>query len=120
MTPTTLLLRQVNPNWVREGRITSQVFRPTPKDKGQLSVYDGDQMTPQQAYTHYTRTLMLNSVGVMAVTVAECQQQELPVVPDPASFAEHVLVDFRAFLQLGHKDKGQALGAGNTLPRLAI
>ena len=74
MTPTTFLLRQVNPNWVREGRITSQVFRPMPKDKGQLSVYDGDQMTPQQAYAHYTQQLALNSVGIMAVTVAECEK----------------------------------------------
>lgn len=72
-------------------------------------MYDGDQMTPQQAYTHYTRTLMLNSVGVMAVTVAECQQQELPVVPDPASFAEHVLVDFRAFSNSDIETKAKRL-----------
>ena len=109
MTPATLLLRQVNPNWVREGRITSQVFRPTPKDKGQLSVYDGDQMTPQQAYAHYTQLLVLNSVGIMAVTVAECEKQGLPVVPDPVPFPEHVLVDFRAFSNSDIKTKAKHL-----------
>lgn len=41
MTPESLLLRQVNPRWIREGRVTSQVFRPTPKDEKKLSVYDG-------------------------------------------------------------------------------
>ena len=109
MTPETLLLRQVNPNWIREGRITSQVFRPTPKDQGQLSVYDGDQIPPQQAYTHYTETLMLNSAGVMAVTVAECQRQQLPVLPDPVPFPEHVLVDFRALSNSEIKTKSKHL-----------
>ncbi len=52
-------------------------------------------MMPQQAYAHYTQQLALNSVGIMAVTVAECEKQELPVIPDPVPFQEHVLVDFR-------------------------
>lgn len=109
MTPATLLLRQVNPSWVRKGRITSQAFRPTLKDNGQLSVYDGDQITPQQAHTHYTRLLELNSVGIMAVTVAECEQQDLPVAPDPRPFPEHVLVDFRAFSNSDIRTKAKHL-----------
>lgn len=72
-------------------------------------MYDGDQMTPRQAYTHYTRLLVLNSVGVMAVTVAECGQQKLPVVPDPVSFPEHILVDFRAFSNSDIKTKAKHL-----------
>lgn len=96
MTPKTLLLRQVNPNWIREGRITSQVFKPMPGDKKQLSVYDGDQITAQEAYRHYTRKLNLSSVGVMAVNVAECKQQDLPVKPDPQPlFPEHAVIDFQ-------------------------
>ena len=67
MTPGTLLLRHVHPNWIREGRITSQVFSPTPKDKKRLSVYDGDLMTAEEAYVHYTQQLGLPSLGVMAV-----------------------------------------------------
>ena len=43
MTPDTLLFRQVNPGWIREGRVTSQAFKPTAKDEKKLSVYDGDQ-----------------------------------------------------------------------------
>jgi len=36
----TLLHRQVNPAFVQSGRVTSQAFKPTPKDQGLLSVYD--------------------------------------------------------------------------------
>ena len=50
MTQNSLPFRQVNPRFVREGRITSQVFRPTPKDKKLLSVYDGDLITARDAY----------------------------------------------------------------------
>ena len=93
MTPETLLLRQVNPSWIRNGRITSQVFRPTLKDKKRLSVYDGDQITPPEAHHHYTRGGW-SSVGVMAVTMAECGRQDLPVTPDPDPFPEHAVIDF--------------------------
>ena len=109
MTPETLLLRQVNPNWIRDGRITSQVFRPTPKDKKQLSVYDGDQMTPQEAHAHYTQQLGRSSAGVMAVAVVECQQQDLPAVPDPAPFPAHVVIDFRALSNSDIKTKAKHL-----------
>jgi len=39
MTENTLLLRQVHPSFVQDGKITSQVFRPTPKDENKLSMY---------------------------------------------------------------------------------
>ena len=90
----TLLFRQVNPHWIRQGRVTSQAFRPTAKDQGRLSVYDGDQLTAHQAYVHYTSSLGLPSAGVLAVNVKECGQQGLPVTPDPDPFPEHVVIDF--------------------------
>ena len=65
MTDDTLLLRQVNPAWIQDGRITSQVFRPTPKDSKRLSVYDGDQISAEDAWSHYVRELELESVGVL-------------------------------------------------------
>ncbi len=93
MNPDTPLYRQIHPSWVKEGRTTSQAFRPTPKDHNRLSVYDGDQITAEAAWNHYT--LKLPSDGVMAVTLAECQQQQLTAIPDPLpDFSEHVLIDF--------------------------
>ena len=94
MTDDTLLLRQVNPVWIQAGHITSQVFRPTPKDSKRLSVYDGDQISAKDAWSHYVKKLGLSSVGVVAVTVAECEEQDLPVVPDPNPFPEHVVIKF--------------------------
>ena len=94
MTDDTLLLRQVNPAWIQSGRITSQVFRPTPKDSKRLSVYDGDQISAEEAWSHYVKELELSSVGVVAVTVAECEEQDLPVTPDIAPFPEHVVIQF--------------------------
>lgn len=96
MTQDSLLLRQVNPNFVREGRITSQVFKPTPKDEKLLSVYNGDLITAQNSYRHYTDRLGFSSVGVVAVSVAECGKQSLPVISDPIPFPEHVVIDFQA------------------------
>ena len=42
MTDETLLLRQVHPSFLQDGVVSSQVFRPTPKDECKLSAYDGD------------------------------------------------------------------------------
>ena len=113
MIPETLLLRQIHPRWIRDGRITSQAFRPTRKDEGLLSVYDGDMIAPKPAYDHYTGQLGLESVGVVAVTVAECKQQELPVEPDPIPFPEHVVIDFRSL------SRSQAESKAKYLVRLA-
>ena len=94
MNPSTLLLRQVHPQFVQNGRVTSQAFRPTPKDRGQLSVYDGDQIKPKAAYLHYTTDRKLESAGVMGVTVGECESLDLSAKPDPTPFPEHAVIDF--------------------------
>jgi hypothetical protein len=94
MTGATLLLRQINPSWVQAGRVTSQAFKPTPKDKKRLSVYDGDQVTAEDSWRHYTEQLKYSSVGVMAVTVGDCRSLNLPVEPDPEPFPEHVVIRF--------------------------
>ena len=94
MTPATLLFRQVNPSWIKNGRITSQVFKPTPKDAGCLSMYDGDQITAEASWRHYTIELKYQSVGVVAVTVCECKEHDLCVKHDPEPFPEHVVIKF--------------------------
>ncbi|MCK4343184.1 MAG: hypothetical protein KAY37_15835 [Phycisphaerae bacterium] len=94
MTDETLLLRQINPSWVQQDHVTSQAFRPTPKDECKLSVYDGDMITPERSWNHYTSQLGYKSMGVMAVSVIECKGQELRVRPDPRPFPEHAVIDF--------------------------
>lgn len=90
----TLLLRQVHPSFVQNGRVSSQAFRPTPKDESRLSVYDGDRIAPGPAWDHYTLVQGLQSVGVLAVSVGECEALALKAESDPAPFPEHVVIDF--------------------------
>ena len=90
----TLLLRQVHPSFVQRGRITSQVFTPTSSDQNRLSVYDGDLISAEAAWTHYTSELYLRSAGVVAVTVSECVNMGLQARADPSDFPEHAVIEF--------------------------
>lgn len=94
----TPLLRQVHPSFIQNGRVSSQAFRPTPKDDKKLSVYDGDAIAASDAYEHYTTTLKQLSVGVMAVTCQECEQLELETKDNPLeNFPEHAVIDFSPY-----------------------
>lgn len=94
MNSATLLYRQINPSWVQGQNVTSQAFKPTPKDDKKLSVYDGDIVDAAESWRHFTEELKLSSVGVLAVSEGECAEQSLPVVPDPDTFLAHALIDF--------------------------
>ena len=96
------LWRQVHPIWIHDGRVTSQVFSPTPKDSGEVSVTRASLVSPEDAHQHHTETLGLKSIGVYCVDVAEVQEVDLRAVDDsqvddgeerpPA----HAFVDFKA------------------------
>ncbi len=90
----TLLLRQVNRAWIQQGRVTSQVFRPTAKDSRRLSVYNGELINAEDAWRHYTDKLGFSSAGVLGVTVGECADHELSAEPDPEPFPEHAVIRF--------------------------
>ena len=108
MNGSTPLLRQIHPSFVKLGRITSQAFRPTPKDEHKLSVYDGDLITPAAAWQHY-RTRNLESAGVLAVTVGECQNEDLPVRSSPEHFLEHAEIDYTGLSSNECERKGKKL-----------
>jgi hypothetical protein len=105
----TLLLRQVHPGFLQHDRPSSQVFRPTPKDKNMLSVYDGDLITAEQSWQHFTGDLGHQSVGVLAVTVKECAEQSLTVVSSPEVFKEHAHIDFTGCTASQIEKKGKKL-----------
>ena len=94
MNSSTILIRQIHPAFIQDGRVTSQAFRPTPKDRERLSTYDGDMIDAKSAWKHYTEILGYSSDGALGVTVSECEALDLAVVPDPEPFREHVLVDY--------------------------
>jgi len=101
MTDNTLLLRQIHPTFHQNGRVTSQAFRPSPKDESQLSVDNGDLITPEAALIKYTAQAEFSSCGVLAVAHLECSTCNLPVIEDGVPYAEHCYLDFAPF---GRKD----------------
>lgn len=95
MQDSTRLLRQVHPQWFKDGHVASIAFRPFPKDEGLLSVYDGEQIGAESSWKHFTGTLGFASAGVWAVTVAESAACDLPARNDPQpEFPEHSVIDF--------------------------
>ncbi len=111
MNSETLLYRQIHPSFVQLGRVTSQAFRPTPKDEQKFSVYDGDQISAGDAYDHYTTSLEYSSCGVMGLLCAECETLALPVQPDPEPFLEHAVIDFAEYSKKQTEKKAKQLKA---------
>jgi hypothetical protein len=107
--PETLLLRQIHPSFVQNGRPTSQAFRPTPKDRDRLSVDDGSKIEAKTSWERFTGTLGFESVGVLAVTVAECSEQHLPVIADGEPYPEHCFIDFSGVLKKTAERKAKVL-----------
>jgi FlaG/FlaF family flagellin (archaellin) len=97
----TLLLRQVHPSFVQADKIssqvfniTSQVFKPTPKDKNKLSVYNGEKFTAEESHTHFTGNDVGTSCGVVGVTCDECSKESLVCLEDNDPFDGHAMIDF--------------------------
>ena len=90
----------------------SLAFRPFPKDDGLLSVYDGDQISPNPSWQHYTKKLCFKSAGVWAVTVAESAACDLPAKLDPlADFPEHSVIAFTKHAKKQQEAKSKILAA---------
>lgn len=102
-----LLFRQVHPDFISDGRPSSQVFKPFPKDNGQLSVSLSSKTTPEASYRHHTKTLGYRSGGVWGLEVGEVDSlglivYETPEVsppPDPS----HAEIDFTSVDRLKGK-----------------
>ena len=95
MSPTTVLLRQIHPNFYPAGELSSQAFIPFPKDDGKLSVYDGDKITASASYDHYTKVLQYESCSVWGGTCEEVFSVGLAGASDPLEdFPSHSIVDF--------------------------
>jgi hypothetical protein len=110
-----LLYRQVHPNWVRDGRVTSQAFRPTKKDTDRLSVSCSSRTNAEGAYALHTGAKGLQSVGTWGVTVGEYQDHQLrsyydPITspPEPVPDDAHCYVDYST---LPSKSAIEAVGA---------
>lgn len=92
MNGSTLLLRQTVPEWIVDGRLSSQAFRPFSDDF--LSTYDGDMISPKYSYVHYVDTLKNRSAGVYGATLNEVTAQNLGIIEDRKPYKEHISIDF--------------------------
>jgi len=117
-----LLLRQVHPNFLKDGQLSSQAFFPFPKDKGKLSVYDGKLISPAESFEHYTEKLSYQSVGVWGISDAEVIASGLTSEPDPLPESPaHALINFgkasdKECRKLAKKLKTFALARGILYP----
>jgi hypothetical protein len=89
---------------------SSQTFRPTPKDNGLLSVYNGEVFDAYAAFDHFT-SQGHPSVGVVAVTPAECESIPVPVLDDNNPFHGHCSLDYRKLSGTGIKKAASTLKA---------
>jgi len=116
MNSSATLLRQVHPSFVQADTIssqvftiTSQVFRPTPKDEGLLSTYNGEKFTPEASHTHFTSESGNQSFGVVGVTGDECDAQQLKWGEDNDPFDGHSYVDFNGLTNKAIETKAKFL-----------
>lgn len=100
------LYRQVHPQWFIDNRLWSVALKPTPKDNGFLSVYNGEIFTPKESYEHYTKS-GLKSACVVSVTVKNCTDLGLNVIDDNIPFHGHSSIDFNS-VQSDNKRKKKA------------
>ena len=94
MNNNTLLLRQIHPAFMQQDKITSQAFRPTPKDEKLLSVDNGDKVSAAEAWARFIENPQCQSAGVMAVSYQECTSEALNVIEDGMPYPEHCSIEF--------------------------
>ncbi|MGN8059711.1 hypothetical protein ACTJKN_25770 [Pedobacter sp. 22163] len=122
MQDSTLLHRQVHPNFIQDNKISSQVFEkdvqpieaitslvfsPTDKDENKLSVYNGDKYSAQESHTHFTTSF--KSAGVVSVNIDECKSIALSAVEDNNPFNGHSVIDFEELDRKAVKNKAKLL-----------
>ena len=106
MNKDTVLYRQIHPVHLANGVLSSVPFRPSEKDEGLLSFYDGDKTTAEDSHTHYTslkspQGLLLESCAVYGITVEEVNAHDLSAHNSPTEESpDHAHVDFNK-----HADK---------------
>ncbi len=96
MNPETLLYRMVHRSWMRGDMVSSVAFRPRLVDGQLLGVFDGDRITLEGAWNEFTTYFQGGSLflGIVGVTLAECEGLDLPVLSDPYLFPARAYIDF--------------------------
>ncbi|MDV6303535.1 hypothetical protein R3P93_13295 [Rhodococcus cerastii] len=123
-----LLWRNAHPDWIVDGELTSQAFRPTPKDKKKLSSARAAKVSEEANFKEFTEDFGFESAGVWAVSVGEVQDQKLrsvydehsPATPTPC-LKGHTSLDFTTVTssqakRIGGRLRDHAEGRGLRYP----
>lgn len=96
--------RSCNPDWwsIDEDRPTSQLFLPTPKDNGKLSVVGSRWTTPEKFYAEYVGVMGLSSLGIWELTASECKDIPTSKNEQPPLVTLKVTQDFGPGKPTGH------------------
>lgn len=114
-----LLWRQVHPQWVDGGVISSQAFKPNSGDGGQMSVSRESKQTAQGAFEFHTRDARLQSAGTWAVTLGEVHSQNYRAVDDSDSLLGATLSPGHAYIDTRIHGSSKQRKAAGALSRLA-
>lgn len=116
-------LRQCNPNWLQNGKPSSQAFAYFQKDEGRLSGSRSRDVTPIQAFTFFTETLKLQSAATFAVSVAQVTASRSRVVDDtnaPTVRPPDPVPPGHAYIDLRHLSNGERKKLARGLSRSAV
>jgi hypothetical protein len=92
-----VLRRQVHPTFMHNGVVSSQAFRPTPRDSGQLSVRR-ESLSAEAAFRDHCETYGLRSAGTWGINVGEVEEARTRAIDDsakPDTPKAHAYIDFR-------------------------
>lgn len=93
-----VMMRQVHPKMMQEGRLWSGAFTPTKTDNGLLSADRDSIISPKDAYERYLKLKeLVQAGGSWGVTINEFQEIGLVCYSDSLLDNDaHVLVDYTA------------------------
>jgi hypothetical protein len=74
-----------------------------------LSAYDGDKISAEKSWEHFTSQADCKSVGVMGASHAECTAQDLDIDADGVPYPEHVSIDFSKYVEKEILKKSKSL-----------
>jgi hypothetical protein len=91
-----ILWRQIHPGFLHDGEVSSQAFRPTPKDDGKVSMRR-QAFGAGRAYVDHQR-LGFRTAGTWGVSVGEVMHTQARAVDDasaPGRPEAHAYIDYR-------------------------
>jgi hypothetical protein len=116
-----LLYRQVHPAFIDDGLPTSPAFKVFPKDEGYLSTSRSAMTSAAGSFELHIGAKGLQSAGVWAVSVHECQLENRAAFHDPEpgppqdpvhSLVDHVGLNEKQLGAIARRFKAKAIARG--------